>query len=478
MATLQVAGFKPSPNHQIMNSLRGMLTNDYQRRVPVATQANVQDAVAEIMNYQPNRNQFMNALINRIGLVIARDQSWSNPLAKFKRGLLQYGDTIEEVMTGLLDAYTYDHDRESLEQDIFGTERVHSQSSFHKINRENYYKITVNEMQLQRAFLEPMGLSNLIAQLMQAPVTSDQWDEFLLMTRLFKENYDNNGFFKVNSRDVFSDTSTAEDAKSFLRQVRTYAGKLQFINPLYNAAKMPTAARPDELELFITPEAQAAIDVEALAAAFNIDRANINQRMTVIPNEQFGIPGAQAVLTTKDFFVVADTLFTTTEQYNPVSLSSNYFLHHHQIISLSRFVPAIMFTTEPGTEVIEVSTPVASVAPITMVDGNDEPITEAERNSLVQLVSEAVTTPTGGVNRAVRWHLTGAQSEKTRLTQTGVLFVAENETGVTVPGEGDDPDTHELTVTATAVDDPTKSATATVKLTGDVITLWPVPENE
>jgi len=133
-------------------------------------------------------------------------------------------------------------------------------------------------------------------------------------------------------------------ARKGLRSIREYASKLPFISRHYNAAGMPVSANPEDLELFTTPGFQAAVDVEALAALFNVPYAEVPARITVIPEENMNIPGVQAVLTTRDFFMVADTYYDTAQIDNPAGLHTNFFLHHHQIISYSRFVPAIAFS--------------------------------------------------------------------------------------------------------------------------------------
>src|SRR5690606_17422670 len=170
---------------------------------------------------------------------------------------------------------------------------------------------------LTRAFASEHGLSSLISSLMEAPTTSDQWDEYLLMTSLFKEYEDNNGYFKVNIPDVESFGSDSADAKFALRRLREMAENLTFISRRYNAAGMPVAAKREDMVIFTTPEFKAALDVEALAAAFNIDRADVPSRMVTVRKEDFGIEGAQAILTTEDFFVVADTLLETRSAENP-----------------------------------------------------------------------------------------------------------------------------------------------------------------
>lgn len=466
MPTIDIRPFKPdTPNENILNAIRKNASPAYQSRIPEATKASVQDTLQKMLDNRPLWNEFVDALVNRIGLVLIKNQIWSNPLAKFKRGMLNYGDTIEEIMVGLIKSRTYNSDRQNLERDIFGQYPPEVQSSFHKINRQEYYPLTVNEPLLQRAFLEPNGLSEFVAALMAAPVTSDNWDEFLLTTSLFSEYYNAGGFFKVNVPDISAADSTEADAKVFLRRAREFAGNLQYLSTHYNAAGMPVAATPDDLEMFITPEALAAIDVEALAGAFNIESAKMMGRITVIPKSEWKIPGAQALLTTRDFFVIADSRIETASVYNPVALSSNYFLHHWEIISASRFVPAILFTTEAGDVITEPETPVTGVSDVTVNDADGAVVTTVERGTFYQIVASAETTPEGGDNDAVRLELVGALSSRSRVTQDGTLFVAIDDAS------------ESLTVNAYAVDTevPQLVGTVTVSVFGDVLNLWPNP---
>lgn len=463
--TLDVTPLRDASNEDIINAIRNEASSDYQRRIPAATKATLQENMANIMEHRQLRNEFVDALVNRVGLVVARNNNWTNKFAKFKIGKLEYGDTIEEVQVGLAEAYTYDHDRDYLEKILFGQERPEVQSSFHKINRENFYKITIRDFALRRAFVSEGGLTSFIAQLMESPTTSDNWDEYLATVNLFAEYNRFGGFFDVNVEDISSPASDAADARSFLRKVREFAGNLEFISRHYNAAGMPVSTTPDKLELFITPEANAAIDVEALAAAFNIDKATVPSRTNIIPKEHFGIPGAQAVLTTRDFFVIADSRYETTSQYNPAGLHDNYFLHHHQVISASRFVPAILFTTGPGDTINLAATPVVSVDGIEVYDADGDIVTDVTRGALHQVVAVAETNPAGGLNDAVRLELIGATAELTKLTQTGILYVS--------PGEG----AAEVTIRAYATDTevPQILAEDTFNVVGDIVELWPNP---
>jgi hypothetical protein len=422
------------------------------------------------MNYRPTQNEFIDALVNRIGLEIYKSVIWTNPLAKFKRGMLNFGDTIEEINVGLLKAKLYQTDREYLESDIFGVEVADVQTRFHKISRQEFYKISINETLLRRAFLEDYGLSGFVTSMMNAPSTSDNYDEFLLTTSLFHEYYLADGFFKVNVPDVGNTASTSDDAKYFLRRVRELSSILQYPSTHYNASGMPVAATPDELELFITPEANAGVDVEALAAAFNMDKADIPNRTTVIPAEYFGIPNVQAVLTSRDFFVIADTFIDTTSVMNPVGLNTNYFLHHHEVISASPFVPAILFTTEDGDVINVVDTPVTGIVTTTILNPDGTNATQLVRGNSYQIVSAAVTNPANGYNDSVRFEVTGLESPRSYLVaQTGSIHISVDE-----PAES-------IKITTVAVDsgddeDAQIEAFTTWPIVGDMLILWPDPE--
>lgn len=458
-----------TPNAAILDAVRGVASTDYQRRIPDATTAGVAQTIEALTNAANRQwyNEFIDVLVNRIGMTIARNNSWTNPLAPFKRGLLSFGNTIEEIQVGLLQAHNYDPDRDYMEGTLFGRERPEVQVNFHTVNRQNFYKVTINDVLLKRAFLDPNGLAGFINQLMEAPTTSDQWDEFLLTSSLFAQYESNGGFFHVNVPDVANDESTGDDARRALRRMRSTAGNLKFLSTQYNAARMPVAAQPEDLLLFVTPEFNAAIDVEALAGAFNIEKAQMHGKIVELPDTAFGINGCQAIMTTADFFVIADTLFESTNQWNPANLHNNYFLHHHEVISCSRFVPAVMFTTQGGTEVITVSSPATSVSAITIEAINGVVPTNVATDGAIQLIANAVTTPAGGAT-AVVWSVTGSSNPRTFISQAGVLHVAYDETATTL---------HVFATSASVdPDNPRKDpvqATLDVTVVNGPVHLWP-----
>jgi hypothetical protein len=436
-----------------LNAVRNQQGTDYQNRIPEATQANLRETVENIWNYTPGRNQVSDALVNQLAMVMFTNTLWSNPLTEFKSGTLEYGETVEEVMIGLIEAIDYDFDRDELEKEIFGESPLEVQSRFYSRNRKDRYKFTLHLPGLRSALIGNQ-LGSYAAAAMSAPQTSDQWDEYLLMTRLFHEMdvSSNQGFHTVNVPDVSDQDSDADDSKFLLRRMREYRNTLPFISRAYNLAGMPAAVNPSDLILFTTANADAAMDVEALAAAFNIEKAEAQSRKIVLPAEHLGIDGTQAILTTRNFFRVFDNLIDTTSQFNPAKLSTNYWLHHWQTIAASPFAPVIMFNSRRESTVLNVTeTATTDIGAFTFTD--DDNVVEAtalRRGTLYDVRVEGVTTPVGGVS-ALDLDVSGNTSALTYITNNGGIYVGPDENGDT------------LTITATAENGYTESTTRTVK---------------
>lgn len=446
-----------------LNAIRNSLGSDYQQRIPEATQANVAETIGQLWDYQAGRNQVVDALVNRIGLVKFMNTSWTNPLAIFKMGTLSQGETIEEVMNGLIKAIDYDFDRDELEKELFGEHPFETQTSFHKVNRRDRYAFTVNMPGLRLALLNN-ELGSFLGNVMSMPQISDQNDEFLLMMNLFKLVDKADGFFIQNVPDVGDPASGPEESREFLRRVREFNNTLPFISRLYNPAGMPVAAKPEDMVLFQTATAAAAVDVEALAAAFQIDKAEVANRTITVPERFFGIEGFQAALTTKDFFVVADNLIETTSQFNAAKLTTNYWLHHWQVISASRFAPLVMFNSvRPSTVISESAPPVTDIGTFTITDqAGNVAATNILRGVLYDVRVEGVTTPADGP-APLELTLVGATSDFSYVNNNGDLYI------------GPDEPVESVTIIATSIENGYSESTSR-GIAGDQIIPWPNPE--
>lgn len=453
-------------NVDILNLIRGSLAekgSDYANRVPEATQANMAEVLHEIWDYTPNRNQVIPELMNLVGMQIVLSKSYRNRFAKYKRGMLTYGESIEEIQLGLVTATAYNPDAEYLEKVLFGRAPMPNKVAWHKRDRADQYKVSINHSGLRQAFMGASGVSAFVEQQMAALTNSDQFDEYMIMLNLFNTYYAEDGFYPINVPDITSLNADGNDAKQNLKVLRSWAEKLP-LKPYseYNAAKMPMVTTADELELFITPEAKANMDVEGLAAAFNIDKAKVSSRMTVIPGEDIKIPDFQWMLTTKDFFVCADTFLDMAQIANAPGRFTNFFHQHDGIYSASPFPPALVGVSTPVAPINVIEYNVNGITAITAYDPSTDPDTDVtttgvQRGRIFIVQAAAMTQPAGGPNNAVRLELIGKRSAKSHINNLGALFIAQDDAATSV------------TIRVTSVDDPSYSKDLVLPVNGPLV---------
>ena len=415
-------------------------TNDFQQRIPDPTQSGIKatmDALFQPMNGQ-FFNQFMDILINRIGFTYVRQQAYKNPLAVFKGTKLSYGSTIQEIAPRWIKAHSYDDEAETL----LKLHRPEAQAWYHSQNRRDQYSISVNVDELRTAFTEETGLNKLVASIMTTPQNADEYDEFNIMKQLIGEYEAKWGFYKHHLSAAPTDDATG---KELLTALQTYGGKLQFPSALYSGTEIPVFAKPEELVLLVTPETQASLNVNTLAALFNVDLAKVKYRTVII--DEFPIPNAVALLTTEDFFVCSDTLYNTTSFWNPQTLTTNYYLNHWGVYSVSPFVPAILFTTDAATTTPTITQTVSGITleaeKENMKPGESQQLTVKLTGTINPETPDIFVAPNAAIFEVVAKTSDGdpvALNSRTRVDSYGVLHTQK--TGLKA---GD-----VLTVTATA----------------------------
>lgn len=374
-------------NNTIIANVYLSATNDYQQRIPDPTQSSISETIDALFNPMNRRylNMFIDVLVNRIAFTYVRGKKWDNPLAVFKGAKVNYGSTIQEIAPKWIKAHSYDDEAETL----LKLHRPEAAAWYHSQNRRDQYPITINMDELRTAFTDEYGLNNLISEIMAVPMSSDNYDEYRIMLQLLSEYEHRWGFYKYHLSAVPTDEDTG---KEFLTAIKTFAGQLQFPSTIYNSQEItdiPVFAKPNELVMFVTPATNASVDVNTLASLFHLDKAD-EARVRKVLIDEFPIPDAVALLTTEDFFVCNDTLYENTSFWNPQRLDTTYYLNHWGIYSVSPFVPAILFTTDDGTNV---NTITQTVTGITLTP--DATTVEAGNEVGLTTTLSGTITPTG-----------------------------------------------------------------------------------
>lgn len=422
-------GLRPgTTNEQLLQVSINAASMGYKKRIPSPTQAGIDRTLDYLNRHRELWNPICQSLLNQVVPVFAKQRSWTNPLAEFKKGMVEFGNGVEEIQTGLVNAVAYDPNDDVDAKAIFGREDFRVETAFHTRNRRDRYKVSVEKSLIKSAFLNGGDVAELVDRQLNSPYESDQVDEFLLMANLLHEYEDRGGFYHAHVPDVARSGSTQDDAKELLRKLRTVAGEMKFKSTAYNPARMPVHSAPEDMVLITTPAVRAALDVEALAWAFNIDRADVQYRIVEIPQSIAPGKGFQAAIVDKDFFQVYDHLMETTSIDVPTDPNTyNVFFHHHQTISCSRFAPTAMLWTGADDEVINIVDPVTAIGTLEVIDADGNGPSQLEKGGNYRARPQSVTG--GGINPAIQWTILSATDSQTSISDSGILYVGRLEKG-------------------------------------------------
>lgn len=331
---------------EILNTIRDNASDMYRERIPEATQKNIQD-VQEAMTDPENAvvtNEFMSTLLNMIIKQVIHNKLFSNPLKSLKKGKKPLGDTIEEIYTNFIKADVYDQTGANLLQ----RKLPDTKTVFHRMNRQDKYKVTVNPEELFKAFSSYDKLESYIGGIINTLYNSSEFDEFTLTKELIRQALENNAIKVVNIEDpLLGETQ----AKNFIKAVKTVSGDMVFPNTNNNAyltaqdtdtKPIITFSRKSEQVLIIDNPTNVSVNIDVLASVFNMSVAEFNETRKIVI-DAFPDPDIRACIVDEQFFQIYDDLLMFKEFENPEGLYKNYYLHVWQTLAYSILVNAVCF---------------------------------------------------------------------------------------------------------------------------------------
>lgn len=438
----------------VLNAIRNSASNNYQDYVPIATpDANVIKHIGNIiMDYPAIQNEFVHALINRIGMVLVTSKLYSNPWAMFKRGILEFGETVEEVFVDIVNPAPFNPG--VAETEVFKRELPDVRSAFHPLNYQKFYKVTIENDTLRKAFLTMDGVTDLIGRIVNSMYTSANYDEFLVMKYLIARSIINGNMVAVNTTAV-----SADNAKDIVTSIIETSNNFTFMSEKYNRAGVANYSDKNEQYLITSAKFNSIMNVDVLAAAFNMNKAEFAGHQVMV--DSFGnldntrlaelfaddadyteidsttltaLDGIPAVIVDKDWFMIFDNMLKFTEQYNAQGLYWNYWLHAWKTFSCSPFANAAVFLPATPT--------------VTSVTVSPESVSIAQGGAAK---AEAAVVVTNFAPQDVVWT---SSRDDVHVNGSGYITV-----------DDDASTSGTVTITATSVFDSSKKDTCTVTVT-------------
>lgn len=349
----------------ILNVIRQNAPYEYQQNVPEVTSVDDIPRVGEVIYGTPAfANHFLTALINRIAIVRTQSATFNNPYARLKKGYLEFGETVEDIFVSIAQVITSNVEEAPARE--FKRTLPDVRSAFHVMNWKTIYPVTIQDEDLKQAFLSVDGVTDLIAKIVDSIYTGAEYDEFLLFKYLLIKAVSHG---KVKTIKIGDGTDFNNMAANF----RGISNLFQFLSEDYNENKAHNNTPKNRQVIFMDALFNAQFDVNVLASAFNMDKANFLASLyliddwTTFDNKRFeqiratsdmieevtsaeltAMKNVKAIIVDENWFQVYDNNNKFTEKYVASGLYWNYFYHVWKTISYSPFANIVAFSLDAG----------------------------------------------------------------------------------------------------------------------------------
>lgn len=340
-----------------------------------------------IVNNERYKNAFINT-INLIGLTIIDRNGWQDPWETFtNRGMLNYGDSVRELMVDIADVFDYnqyandpDHFLENVVPNVY--------NYIHEVNYQKFYKTTTSDEQIAMAFDDENGLFDLIERIIGSLYEGYQYDKYLVEKYVLCRRILDGTVTSVEIDNYGS--LTARQRVAFMKNI---SNKMTFRSPNYNPAGVRVATAFEDQIMILNTDFDADMSTEVLATSFFRNDAEMKTRLALIDgfnnhdtarlaellgsayvpftdDELAALGNIPAVIIDREWFQVysyaMDNMAETrrTDFFNPESLRNTHWLHTWKVVSSSPFKQAVVFTKDvaPAVSSISVTPSTASVS--------------------------------------------------------------------------------------------------------------------
>lgn len=345
-------------NVTFTKALVSATSQEFKDRIGEVTAKNMHKVGEIITEYPTAKNEFVNVLTNQVAKQRFFSKSYENPYKLFKKGMLPYGKSIESIFVDIVKGKdrTRKTDGGQLATDLLTRENPNVKVEYYTENKQMQYQATISDEELKGAFRTENGLSELTSRILQAPLNSAEYDDFLLVKHALSHL---KGAEVKLGKTAYDKLTLQEKAQSLVTAIKSYILKMGFLSNQYNGQGVMTYSKPQDLVCFVPTDLLAVMDVQLLAQAFNVSYDQIN--LHVLPIDYFekcstADSGAtytyvedletQCIICDKEALQIWETLNSSETFRNPQALYTNVWFNRWGIVASCNFVNCVKFVVK------------------------------------------------------------------------------------------------------------------------------------
>ena len=299
-------------------------------------------------------NDFV-SLLKKVVATAVYNKTFNNPLANLEGERMPLGNFIEDVYVNPAKARGFNvNDFAGLLQKYEAEVAV----QYLDVNSDLQYCVTVTREKIRNAFTSWDQLEGLISGMVNSLYNGAYLTRYNQTKGLVTAAYTGNNV----QYQVVDNPTDEQSAKSLIRQLRAAYSKMQIPSTRFNAwnkvkggrLALKTWSDPEDVVVLISADVEALVDVEVLAAAFNMSKADFLGRVIVVDDfNQYNDDGTVAVdgsaikamIADRAWFKIKTQDFAMDEFYNANNRTWQYYLNDVRMVNFSLFANAIVFAT-------------------------------------------------------------------------------------------------------------------------------------
>ena len=437
-----------------LNQIREELVSDnkvYQEQIPLVEHYTSSQVYGQSLLALPSdlRNKFIQSLVNRIAYTKFQMDYFENPLRELANDELPLGAIGQDIYVNPAHARIYNID------DFAGLLAKYESDvkvEYNELNFDVQYPVTIIRKELEKAFTTWGDFESFLMGISQSLYNGAYIDDYNYTRKLITNAYLNNNVQMETYSFSNPAAPTEAELKGLIAKLRELYLNFQAPSTLYNAwgkvggygKKIVSWSNPRDIVVFLSNKLASVIDVNVLANAFNLDKADLMGRVYYVPdfdqrdeNGDVVVDGSSiyAFICDRRWFKIRDKAMFMDEFYNANNRSWQQYLNVIKAFNYSLFanaymlvgaIPTIEVATITGTDqevavgsnvtATIVTTPFNATETINFTSsdaGEDYVSIEKIDNRHVKITGVAATTGLSDVPAYITITATGATSSKT-----------------------------------------------------------------
>ena len=358
-----------------LNQIREELVADnkvYQEQIPLVEHYTSSQVYGQSLLALPSdlRNKFIQSLVNRIAYTKFQMDYFENPLRELANDELPLGAIGQDIYVNPAHARIYNIDDFA---GLLAKYEADVKVEYNELNYDVQYPVTIIRKELEKAFTTWGDFESFLMGISQSLYNGAYIDDYNYTRKLITNAYLNNNVQMETFTFSNPAAPTDTELKGLIAKLRELYLNFQAPSTLYNAwgkvggygKKIVSWSNPRDIVVFLSNKLASVIDVNVLASAFNIDKADLMGRVYYVPDfdqrDEDGevvVDGSSiyAFICDRRWFKIRDKAMFMDEFYNANNRSWQQYLNVIKSFNYSLFANAKMLVSAiPSIEAVTIT---------------------------------------------------------------------------------------------------------------------------